>query len=193
MGEAKVLSSRLAYKGGHIQVREDRVIEPSGHEGVREIVVHPGAVCIVARPTMEEVIIIRQYRHATGRELLEIPAGTLHEGEDPRECAIRELEEETGYHAARMIERSKFWTTPGFTTEFMYLYEATDLTKTQANPDDDEAIEVEIVRHSEALQMIQDGRIQDAKSILGLFWVFCTVPDENPAPKQPLQRPNTTV
>jgi len=179
MGEAKILSSRLAYKGGHIQVREERVIEPSGHEGVREIVVHPGAVCIVARPTMEEVILIRQYRHATGRELLEIPAGTLHDGEDPRECAIRELEEETGYYAASMIERSKFWTTPGFTTEFMYLYEATDLTKTQPNPDDDEAIEVEIVRRSEALQMIQGARIQDAKSILGLLRVFCSVPDEN--------------
>jgi ADP-ribose pyrophosphatase len=179
MGEAKILSSRLAYKGGHIQVREERVIEPSGHEGVREIVVHPGAVCIVARPTMEEVILIRQYRHAAGRELLEIPAGTLHDGEDPRECAIRELEEETGYYAASMIERSKFWTTPGFTTEFMYLYEATDLTKTQPNPDDDEAIEVEIVRRSEALQMIQEARIQDAKSILGLLRVFCSVPDEN--------------
>src|SRR5215510_6379676 len=172
MGEAKVLSSRLAYKGGHIQVREDRVIEPSGHEGVREIVVHPGAVCIVARPTAEEVILIRQYRHAAGRELIEIPAGTLHEGEDPRECAIRELEEEAGYRAATVTERARFWTTPGFTTEFMYLYEATDLTKTQANPDDDEAIEVEIVRHSEALQMIQDGQIQDAKSILGLLRVL---------------------
>ena len=68
-----------------------------------------------------------------------------------------------------------------------------DSTKTQANPDDDEAIEVDIVRRSEALQMIQDGRIQDAKSILGLLRVFCTVPDENPAPKQPLHRPNTTV
>src|SRR5438046_7892346 len=98
MGEAKILSSRIAYKGGHIQVREDRVIEPSGHEVSREIVVHPGAVCIVARPTPEEVILIRQYRHATGEEeLLEIPAGTLHDGEDPRECAIRELEEEAGY------------------------------------------------------------------------------------------------
>src|SRR5215470_14709123 len=146
MSEARMLSSRVAYKGGHIQVREDRLIEPAGHECSREIVVHPGAVCIVARPTPNEVILIRQYRHAAGRELLEIPAGTLNEGEDPRECAIRELEEETGYHAAKMIERSKFWTTPGFTTEFMYLYEATDLTKTQPNPDDDEAIEVEIVR-----------------------------------------------
>lgn len=173
MGEGKVLSSRLAYKGGHVQVREDRVIEPAGYEALREIVVHPGAVCVVARPTLEEVILIRQYRHATGRELVEIPAGTLHEGENPRECAIRELEEETGYRAAKMIERCRFWTTPGFTTEFMYLYEASDLTKTQANPDDDEAIEVEIARRSEALQMIEDGRIQDAKSILGLLRVFC--------------------
>src|SRR5215831_1144297 len=172
MGEAKILSSRIAYKGGHIQVREDRVIEPSGHEGVREIVVHPGAVCVVAQPTIEEVILIRQYRHATGRELIEIPAGTLHEGEDPRECAIRELEEEAGYRAASMTERARFWTTPGFTTEFMYLYEATNLTKTQINPDEDEVIEVDIVSRSKALQMIDDGQIQDAKSILGLLRVL---------------------
>src|SRR6185295_19650607 len=109
-----------------------------------------------------------QYRHATGGELLEIPAGTLHEGEDPRECALRELEEETGYRAATMIERARFWTTPGFTTEFMYLYEATGLVKTKINPDEDQSIEVEIVAPEEALRMIDDGRIQDAKSILGL-------------------------
>src|SRR5207244_3530260 len=172
MAEARLLSSRIAYKGGNIQVREDRVIEPAGHECSREIVVHPGAVCIVARPTPEEVILIRQYRHATGRELLEIPAGTLHDGEDPRECAIRELEEEAGYRAASMIERARFWTTPGFTTEFMYLYEATDLTKTQINPDDDEVIEVDIVSVSRALQLIDEGQVQDAKSILGLLRIF---------------------
>ena len=172
MSEAKILSTRTAYKGGHIQVREDRVIEPAGHECSREIVVHPGAVCIVARPTPEDVILIRQYRHATGRELVEIPAGTLHAGEDPRECAIRELEEEAGYRAASMVERGRFWTTPGFTTEFMYLYEATNLTKTQINPDEDEVIEVDIVPRSKALQMIDDGQIQDAKSILGLLRVL---------------------
>jgi ADP-ribose pyrophosphatase len=170
--KAKVLTSHIAYKGGHIQVREDRVIEPAGHEASREIVVHPGAVCVVARPTPEDVILIRQYRHATGGELLEIPAGTLHEGEDPRECAIRELEEETGYRAATVIERARFWTTPGFTNEFMYLYEADGLQKTQTNPDDDEVIEVEIVSNAEALEMIDNGRIQDAKTILGLLRVF---------------------
>jgi ADP-ribose pyrophosphatase len=172
MSEAKVLSSRIAYKGDHIQVREDRVIEPAGHECSREIVVHPGAVCIVARPTPDEVILIRQYRHATRQELVEIPAGTLHDGEDPRQCAVRELEEEAGYRASSMVERARFWTTPGFTTEFMYLYEATGLAKTQTNPDDDEVIEVDIVKSSEALQMIDSGRIQDAKSILGLLRVL---------------------
>src|SRR5881628_1966985 len=112
MSKARLLSRRIAYKGGHIQVREDRVIEPAGYECSREIVVHPGAVYIVARPTPDDVILIRQYRHAAGRELLEIPAGTLHDGEDPRECAIRELEEEAGYLASRMTERARFWTTP---------------------------------------------------------------------------------
>ena len=172
MPEAKILSSRIAYQGGHIQVREDRLIEPAGYECSREIVVHPGAVCIVARPAPDEVILIRQYRHATGRELLEIPAGTLHDGEDPRECAIRELEEEAGYLASTMIERARFFTTPGFTTEFMYLYEASGLKKTQINPDDDEVIEVDIVSRTAALQMIDDGKIQDAKSILGLLRIL---------------------
>jgi len=172
MSEARVLSSRIVYKGGHIQVREDRVIEPAGYEALREIVVHPGAVCIVARPSPGEVILVRQYRHAAGKELLEIPAGTLHEGEDPVECAFRELEEETGYRAAKMIERARFWTTPGFTTEFMYLYEATELTKTQIHPDEDEVIEVDIVGRDEALQMVDNSRIQDAKSILGLLRIL---------------------
>lgn len=172
MSKARILSSRVAYKGGHVQVREDRVIEPAGHECSREIVVHPGAVCIVARPSPEDVILIRQYRHAAGRELIEIPAGTLKAGEDPRDCAIRELEEEAGYLASNMVERARFWTTPGFTTEFMYLYEATDLTKTHIHPDEDEVIEVDVVSRAKALQLIDDGKIQDAKSILGLLRIL---------------------
>jgi ADP-ribose pyrophosphatase len=148
MNEVKILSSRVVYDGGHIKVHEDRVIEPAGHECTREIVVHPGAVCIVARPSPDQVILIRQYRYATRSELVELPAGTLHH------------------------RRARFWTTPGFTTEFMYLFEASDLTKTQINPDDDEVIEVDIVGRNEALQMIDDGRVQDAKSILGLLRVL---------------------
>jgi ADP-ribose pyrophosphatase len=82
------------------------------------------------------------------------------------------LEEETGYRAANMVERGRFWTTPGFTTELMYLFEASDLKKTKINPDEDEVIEVDIVRRSAALQMIDDGRIQDAKTILGLLRIL---------------------
>jgi ADP-ribose pyrophosphatase len=169
---AKTLSSEIVFKGGHIQVRVDRVIEPGGHSAIREIVVHPGAVCIVARTADDSVILIRQYRHATGRELLEIPAGGLHAGEDPLEAARRELEEETGYRAGSMVERGRFWTTPGFTTEFMYLFEATDLVKTATNPDEDEVIEVDILPRTETLRMIDEGVIQDAKSILGLLRVL---------------------
>ena len=173
MADMKVLKQEIAFNGGHIKVRVDRVIEPSGHEATREIVLHSGAVCIVARPTDDEVILVRQYRHSTGGELLEIPAGGLDPGEDPLDAARRELEEETGYHAANVVLRAAFWTTPGFTTEYMWLYEATGLTKTQINPDEDEVIEVDIVKVADALHMIDDGQIQDAKSILGLLRVFC--------------------
>ena len=172
MTEAKILSQNVVYSGRVVTLRIDRVIEPAGHEATREIVVHPGAVCIVARPSPDEVLLIRQYRHAVGKVLLEIPAGGLNPNEPPEQAAFRELEEETGFRAGKMIERARFWTTPGFTTEFMILYEAANLMKTAINPDDDEVIEVDVVHRDEALRMIDDGRIQDAKSILGLLRVF---------------------
>jgi len=172
MSTVNILSQKVAYKGRKIEVREEHIVHENGKEHTVELVVHPGAVCIVARPTPNDVILIRQYRHATGKELVEIPAGTLNPGENPRDCAFRELEEETGYRAGKMIERARFYTTPGFTTEFMYLYEAAELVKTQTNFDEDEAIELDLVSSTEALQMIDDGRIQDAKSILGLLRVL---------------------
>ena len=172
MAESKILKQEIVFNGGHVKVRVDRVIEPAGHEATREIVVHSGAVCIVAKPSDSEVLLVRQYRHATGGELLEIPAGGLDPGEDPLDAARRELEEETGYRAAKIVQRSAFWTTPGFTTEYMWLYEATDLTRTQIHPDEDEVIEVDVVKVEDALRMIDDGRIQDAKTILGLLRVF---------------------
>lgn len=168
MANRPVQSRELVFNGNHIQVRVDQVMEPDGRVWAKEIVVHPGAVCVVAMLDDGNTVLVRQYRHAAGQELLEICAGGLNAGEDPVAAAFRELEEETGYRAAKMVERARFWTTPGFTTEFMYLYEATGLVKTSTNPDEDESIEVEIVTPREALLMIDDGRIQDAKSILGL-------------------------
>jgi ADP-ribose diphosphatase len=172
MNKPKILGQKIGYKGKKIEVREDRIVHENGKEHTVELVLHPGAVCIVARPTPNDVLLIRQYRHATGKELLELPAGTLNPGEDPRNCAFRELEEETGYRAGKMIERARFFTTPGFTTEFMYLYEAGELVKTHTNFDDDEVIELDVIANVEALRMIDDGRIQDAKSILGLLRVL---------------------
>jgi ADP-ribose pyrophosphatase len=172
MAERKVIQSDLAFQGRHVRVRVDRIIDSAGKTASLEIVEHPGAVCVVPLLDNGDVVLIRQYRHATGKELLEICAGGLKPGEDPLEAARRELEEETGFLAGKLVERARFWTTPGFTTEFMYLYEATDLVKTQTNFDDDEIIDVEIATQEESLRMIDDGRIQDAKSILGLLRVL---------------------
>ena len=172
MPETKILSQELAFKGKHVQVRLDRILDTAGNTTTLEIVVHPGAVCVVPLLDNGDVVLVRQYRHATGSRLLEICAGGLNPGEDPMDAARRELEEETGYRAGKLVERARFWTTPGFTTEFMYLYEATDLVKTQTSPDADEVIDVEIATQEESLRMIDDGRIQDAKSILGLLRVL---------------------
>lgn len=172
MAETKVLSRELVFKGNHIQVRLDRIINTAGNPTTVEIVVHPGAVCVVPLLDNGDVVLVRQYRHAAGTHLLEICAGGLNPGEDPLEAARRELEEETGYLAGKLVERARFWTTPGFTTEFMYLYEATNLVKTQTHLDADEIIDVEIATQEESLRMIDDGRIQDAKSILGLLRVL---------------------
>jgi ADP-ribose pyrophosphatase len=172
MADPKLIHRELAFKGRHVQVRLDQIVDSAGNTRTLEIVVHPGAVCVVPVLANGDVILIRQYRHAAGTRLLEICAGGLNPGEDPVEAARRELEEETGYLAGKLVERARFWTTPGFTTEFMYLYEATDLVKTQTHLDADEIIDVEIAMQADALRMIDDGRIQDAKSILGLLRVL---------------------
>ena len=169
---ARILEQRVVFEGRKVKVQVNRVIEPSGRTVSREIIVHPGAVGIVARPSPEEVVLIRQYRHSPGQELIEIPAGTLAPGEDPTAAALRELEEETGYRAGAIVERARFFTTPGFTNELMYLFEASDLVKTQPHPEDDEAIEVDVLQRDEALRLIEHGHIKDAKTIAGLLMVL---------------------
>jgi len=172
MAEPRLTRREVAFKGRHVQVRLDTIVDSEGNTSTLEIVVHPGAVCVVPLLANGDVVLVRQYRHATGTRLLEICAGGLNPDENPLDAARRELEEETGYLAGKLVERARFWTTPGFTTEFMYLYEATELVKTQTNPDEDEIIDVETATQDEALRMIDDGRIQDAKSILGLLRVL---------------------
>jgi ADP-ribose pyrophosphatase len=133
------------------------------------VVRHPGSAVIV--PVFEDgtVALVKQYRHPTVRYLLEIPAGTLDEGEKPEVGAARELEEELGVVAGKMEKLSEFFVSPGFCEEKMWVYLATELTETSQRLDDDELIEIVRLTLTEALEMISDGEIEDAKTIIGLM------------------------
>jgi len=133
-----------------------------------DIIRHPGAACIVPFLGDDEVLLIRQFRHAAGGEILELPAGTLEPGEDPATCAARELEEETGQRAGRLEALASIFTTPGFTDEVIHLFSAFDLEPVPRRPEDDEVIEVERVPLARALGMVWDGELTDAKSALAL-------------------------
>jgi ADP-ribose pyrophosphatase len=133
-----------------------------------EVVRHPGAAAVVPLKDDGTVILIRQFRHAAGGFIYEIPAGKLHPGEDPTVCAARELEEEIGYRAGRFDPLSSIFTAPGFTDEVIHIYKATELTVGRQHLDRDEVLEVIEMPLSEAIRMIEAGAIRDAKSIVGL-------------------------
>jgi ADP-ribose pyrophosphatase len=142
-----------------------------GHEHAHEIIGHPGAVVVL--PLLDEgrrVVLIRNYRYAVEKELWELPAGTLDvAGEDPEAAAVRELEEETGYRAGVMRALGQFYTSPGIMTELIRAFVAADLKKTQQRLEATEQIRVEVVDFGEAIGMIRDGRIEDAKTIVMLL------------------------
>ncbi len=165
----KHLSTHRIYDGRMINLRVDTVILPSGKEATREVVEHPGAVSLVALTDQRELIMVRQYRKPIDLVTLEIPAGKLDRGEDPAACARRELQEETGCTARELVMMFKFYTTPGFSDEIMYLYLARGLETSSANPDEDEFLEVEKVPLDKALAMISSGEICDSKTIIGVL------------------------
>lgn len=143
----------------------------NGMTGKRELVRHPGAVAIVAIDDQDRVLLVRQYRFAAQQIMTEIPAGTLNIGEDPAFCADRELQEETGYKAAQLDSLGGIFVAPGYTTEFIHLFMAKDLSESRLAMDDDEFIDVQRVPFNEALAMIDRGEIIDGKSIAGLLKV----------------------
>ena len=166
----RTTSTRRAFEGRVISVRVDEVTLESGRQSTREVVEHPGAVAILAWDG-ERLAMVRQWRHATGRALLEIPAGTLEPGEEPPATARRELAEEVGLAASTWVEGPSFYTAPGFCTELMHLYLATDLTDASAAADDDEELEPSWLSLPEALASIDDGTVADAKTISGILWL----------------------
>lgn len=165
------LSKETVYDGKLIKVIKEMVRLPDGKERPREIVQHPGAVALVVVDSEERLIMVRQYRRAAGKVLMEIPAGTREEGEDAESCARREVREETGYEAGKVVRLGGFFSAPGFCTEFLDCYLLTDLVEAQAGGDDDENIEIERLTYDEAVAAMSRGEIQDAKSIAGiLMW-----------------------
>ena len=168
--EERTLSSTQPWTGRRIRVRVDEIERSDGHRTTREIVEHPGAVAMLAWDGAR-LAMVSQWRHATGRELLEIPAGTLEPGEPPIVTARRELAEEVGLAAETWVEGPRFYTAPGFCTELMYLYLATGLAEAIGEADADEPIERSWQPLSDALAAVDDGRVTDAKSILGIGWL----------------------
>ena len=168
----KILNSEYLYKGHVLKLRLDQVRLPNQRVAAREIVEHHGAVAIVALDANQNVILVRQYRPGAQREMLEIPAGTLEEGEDVALCAVRELKEETGYSAAQWESLGYFFSSPGFCTEKMHLFIAQQLTQGKATPEEDESIALAPMPLAQAVQAIELGEIVDAKTILGLLRVW---------------------
>jgi ADP-ribose pyrophosphatase len=165
----KVKETQKVYHGSRITVYRDFVEQPDGSEVTREVVAFNNAAAIVPLTSRGEVILIRQFRYPTKGALLEIPAGVLEEGEKPEDCARREVEEETGYRPGRLTWLGKIHTSPGVCTEAIDIYLAEDLESGDQNLDHGEVIEPCVVKFEEALSMIAEGEITDAKTICGLL------------------------
>ncbi len=168
VNEPEVLASEEIFHGRIFDVTIDTVRE-DGQTYTREVVHHPGGAGLVAAFDDGTIALVRQYRHPTVRYVLELPAGRLNEGERPEDCAARELEEEIGVTAGRIEKLTEFFTTPGFCEEKLWLYLATELTETAQQLEADELLQIVRVPLERALEMIADGEIEDAKTIIGIM------------------------
>jgi ADP-ribose pyrophosphatase len=169
---ARILRSKIIYKGPVFGVRRDEVLEPGGVRTTREVVTHPGSVVILPLLPDGRILLVRQYRHATRQFLWELVAGRIERGENPRQAAARELLEETGYRAKRYRLFLDIFPTPGFLEERMYILLAQGLTSGDARPEEDEKISARVFSRSQLRQMIRRGKLRDAKTIAGLLYYF---------------------
>jgi len=156
------------YRGRILNLRVDQVEFDDGKSTLREVVEHRGAAAIV--PVLQDkVVLVRQFRYAAGSELLEIPAGTLEQGENPEACARRELEEETGYKCDKLLKMFECFMAPGYSTEKIHFYLARNLRLSKMRTEDDERIQTELIPIAAAMERIRKGEIHDAKTICGLY------------------------
>lgn len=169
------LKSRYVYRGKIVSVRVDEV-ETANKRYIKEVVEHPGAVAIIPILDDGRIIMIKQYRHAAKRELIEVPAGTIEDKEKPEECAYRELVEETGYTAGEIFKIAEFYPAPGYSEEIIHLFIARKLVKGEAKPEMDEEIGgIMAVSLNEAVTMVGRGEIRDAKTICALYYLLQNV------------------
>jgi ADP-ribose pyrophosphatase len=172
MKKAKILASKVIYKGSVFGIRRDELIEPGGIRTTREMITHTGSVVVLPVLPDGRVLLIRQYRHAARQFLWELVAGRIDEGESPRKAAARELIEETGYRARRFKIFLDFFPSPGFLEERMFILLANGLTEGVATPEEDEQIVSRAYERKELEQMIQRRIIRDGKTIAGLLYYF---------------------
>lgn len=165
------LSTSVVYEGGFLEVRKDSVSLPDGSVGSREYITHPGAVAMLAMLDNGNLVMERQYRYAPQREFIELPAGKIDPGEDILLTAQRELLEETGYVANEWIHLTTAWPSIGYADEHIEYFLARGLTHQGRNLDDGEFLEVLELSLSEALEWVRTGKINDSKTIVGLFWL----------------------
>lgn len=169
MNEFKRLKRDLVHKGRIIDVYQDEMLTPSGDKVVYDIVEHKGAASMVAVDSDGKILMVRQYRSAIQKETLELPAGGINQGEDPKTCAMRELEEETGYRPQNAEHLLDVYTSVGFCNEKIYIYASDSLVKTSQNLDDDEYVNVERYTIEELVALILEGKIEDSKSVAGIL------------------------
>ena len=167
--EFKTQNSETVYEGKAFDVRRDQLLLPDGKTTLFDVVIHPGAVTLIPIDSNSRVLFVRQYRHAVGKELLELPAGTLNIGEEPEACALREVREETGMSAAILEKVGEFYLVPGYSTEYMHIFLASDLQIDPLPGDDDEFITVEAIPLDDLPELISQGVLQDAKTLAALF------------------------
>lgn len=167
----KTIASETIYEGRVINLRKEEVQLSNGHIAQREIVDHHGAICVIPVGNDGKIMLVRQFRKPAEQALLELPAGSLEKDEDPLHCAHRELLEECGLKSANMTALFQCYLAPGYSSEYMYGFLAQELEQFQAQPEEDEILELESYSLKELLPMIEDGRIRDAKTICGvLLW-----------------------
>lgn len=168
----RLLSSQTVYDGRLFKVELDELEMEDGVRVRREILRHPGAVCMIPVTAEGQLLFVTQYRHAAGSRLLELPAGTLEKGEEPIAAVERELQEEVGHRPGRITSLGGFYVAPGYTSEYIHLFVCEDLAPSKLEGDEDEDIEIEALSLSQALAAIESGRICDAKSVIGVLrWV----------------------